>query len=243
MKLFFWILSFTILAEIVGLYFSNFSQAWWSKSPEKDMFLKQSIVRKNLTPECWTLIWDVNSDNSITRYLSKNSLASKNYVPWDLIKIESENIKQYETNFWRKEAVESLYQLAWEYKKFFWHTITLTSAYRSYDEQLKLYNLPNANKNIVALPWTSEHQLGLAFDIIDETNQKLFKTYPQSSIYYQWLNRNAYRFWFVQTYQFWVDDGFNEESWHRRYIWKPSALKLRFENISYFEYVKACKKF
>ena len=241
MKLFFGFISVTILAEILALaYFSSYSLASWSKTPEKEMFVKQSLVRKNLQPSCWAISWDTKSDFSLTKYVSNSSLVGKNYVPSDLVKIQSSNLKQYQNNFWRKQAVEDLMALAAEYKKFFWHALTLTSAYRSYNEQVEIYDAPWANKNIVAKPWTSEHQLWLAFDIIDETNQKLFKTYPQSSVYYQWLSKNAYRFGFVQTYQAWVDDWFNEESWHRRYVWKSVAMMLRFKNISYFEYIKAC---
>ena len=95
------------------------------------------------------------------------------------------------------------------------------SGFRSYDTQADLYqNYVNrdgkeAADRYSARPGYSEHQSGLAFDLID-TNGNLVEETDAS----QWLLRHAHRYGFIVRYLEGKENstGYMPESWHLRYI-------------------------
>ncbi|MDD2401439.1 MAG: M15 family metallopeptidase [Clostridia bacterium] len=126
------------------------------------------------------------------------------------------------------------------------------SAYRTTEKQQKLftnkinayiaegYSKKEANelaKTWVAVPGTSEHQLGLAIDINAEkdkcTNEEV----------YVWLNTNGYKYGFIMRYP--ADKaqitGVNYEPWHYRYVGKEAAKKIYEQGICLEEYLDARK--
>lgn len=95
------------------------------------------------------------------------------------------------------------------------------SGFRSYDTQAMLYQnyvardgQANADR-YSARPGYSEHQTGLAFDVLDASGQLL----EEPSAAY-WLSTNAHRYGFVVRYQPGKEaiTGYMAESWHLRYI-------------------------
>ena len=95
------------------------------------------------------------------------------------------------------------------------------SGFRSYDTQADLYqNYVNrdgkeAADRYSARPGYSEHQSGLAFDLID-TNGNLLEETDAS----QWLLHHALRYGFIVRYLEGKENstGYMPESWHLRYI-------------------------
>ena len=95
------------------------------------------------------------------------------------------------------------------------------SGFRSYDTQTELYqNYVNqdgkaAADRYSARPGYSEHQTGLAFDLIDK-NGNLVQEAGAS----QWLLNNAYKYGFIVRYLEGKEGstGYMPESWHLRYI-------------------------
>ena len=86
----------------------------------------------------------------------------------------------------------------------------------------------------VAVPGTSEHQLGLSVDINADT------TKSSSDEVYQWLDENAYKYGFVKRYPSDKTDitGINNEPWHYRYVGKEAAEIIKKENLCLEEYVE-----
>ncbi|MFZ2539054.1 MAG: M15 family metallopeptidase [Oscillospiraceae bacterium] len=126
------------------------------------------------------------------------------------------------------------------------------SAYRTKDKQQSLYSekvkvylsegysKKEANelaKTWVALPGTSEHQIGLAVDINAEkdkcTNEEI----------YDWLNTNGYKYGFIMRYP--TDKaqitGVNYEPWHYRYVGKEAAKEIYEQSICLEEYLETRK--
>lgn len=95
------------------------------------------------------------------------------------------------------------------------------SGFRSYDTQKELYNNYVASDGKAkadrysAQPGYSEHQTGLAFDILDNSGQLLTEEAATS-----WLAKNAHKYGFVVRYLEGKEDstGYMPESWHVRYI-------------------------
>ena len=87
-------------------------------------------------------------------------------------------------------------------------------------------------QSIVALPGTSEHQLGLALDIIAE-----FDT--DSTATWNWLRDNAWRYGFILRYPADKVDitGIDYEPWHFRYVGKQAAEEITKQGLCLEEYV------
>lgn len=85
----------------------------------------------------------------------------------------------------------------------------------------------------VAIPGTSEHQLGIAVDInadnVNSMNEEIF----------QWLNQNAYKYGFIYRYPSDKKEitGVINEPWHYRYVGKEAAAEIQSQGICLEEYL------
>ena len=98
----------------------------------------------------------------------------------------------------------------------------------SHDEAVK------KAREIVALPGTSEHQLGLALDIIAEYDS-------DSTATWKWLKENCWRYGFILRYP--ADKeavtGYSYEPWHFRYVGVPTAQEITEQGLCLEEYLEA----
>lgn len=129
----------------------------------------------------------------------------------------------------------------------------ICSAYRSESLQEQLfsnkvayytnmgYNYEKASdlaKTSVAYPGTSEHQLGLAADIVSVNYQVLdegqLKTAEQ-----QWLMKNCWKYGFILRYPTGKQDitGVIFEPWHYRYVGVEAAKEITEKGITLEEYL------
>lgn len=88
-------------------------------------------------------------------------------------------------------------------------------------------------RQIVALPGTSEHQLGLALDIIAEFD-------ADSTATWNWLRENAWRYGFILRYPADKEEitGITYEPWHYRYVGVPTAQEITEQGLSLEEYLQ-----
>ena len=124
--------------------------------------------------------------------------------------------------------------------------------YRTTEEQQKImdekineyekqgYSAKEAKKRAekyVAIPDTSEHQLGLSVDINADTDK------CSSEKVYQWLDENAYKYGFVKRYPEDKTDitGISNEPWHYRYVGTTVAKIMKEENLCLEEYLEKYK--
>lgn len=92
----------------------------------------------------------------------------------------------------------------------------------------------------VALPGTSEHQIGLAVDIGVDHSQILNGSQSSSDVH-QWLMANSYKYGFILRYPEGKTDitGVNYEPWHYRYVGKEVAKEITEKGICLEEYLEA----
>ena len=85
----------------------------------------------------------------------------------------------------------------------------------------------------VAIPGTSEHQLGIAVDINAD------KTINSSNAVYTWLAENAHKYGFIKRYPSDKTDitGVINEPWHYRYVGKEAAKEIYSQGICLEEYI------
>ena len=129
----------------------------------------------------------------------------------------------------------------------------ICSAYRSLEKQQFLFNnkirrlvlegvdpdeAPEITAMSVAKPNTSEHQLGLAVDIIDFFYTNLDKGQEETSTQ-QWLMENSWRYGFILRYPNGSSDitGIIYEPWHYRYVGEEAAAEIYELGVTLEEYL------
>ena len=128
------------------------------------------------------------------------------------------------------------------------------SAYRTHEYQEKLYKrkisrLKAAGKSqeqaeqeagtVVAVPGTSEHQLGLALDIIDNSNWNLDQSQERTKTQ-QWLMAHSWEYGWILRYPNGKTDftGIIYEPWHYRYVGREIAAELHELDMCLEEYLQ-----
>lgn len=91
---------------------------------------------------------------------------------------------------------------------------------------------------MVAPAHYSEHETGLAVDIVAVTNQRLDET-QESTPENIWLQENCYKYGFILRYPKGKEEvtGFSYESWHFRYVGKDVAKEIYDRGITLEEYL------
>ncbi len=134
------------------------------------------------------------------------------------------------------------------------HEALVCSAYRPRELQEELFgNLvqENMDKGLteekareeaakeVAVPGTSEHQLGLAMDIVDMEYQILDDTQADTPAQ-QWLLKNSWRYGFILRFPEEKEDvtGIIYEPWHYRYVGREAAEEIYHSNLCLEEYLQ-----
>ena len=93
---------------------------------------------------------------------------------------------------------------------------------------------------LVAVPGTSEHQLGLALDIVDVANQVLDERQENTEVQ-KWLMKNSWKYGFILRYPTDKSDitGISYEPWHYRYVGKEASKEIYEAGICLEEYLNA----
>ncbi len=91
----------------------------------------------------------------------------------------------------------------------------------------------------VARPGTSEHQLGLAVDIVDMGYQQL-DTAQENTPVQRWLMKNSWKYGFVLRYPTEKSKitGIIYEPWHYRYVGQAAAKEMYRKNLCLEEYLE-----
>ena len=84
----------------------------------------------------------------------------------------------------------------------------------------------------------SEHETGLAVDIVSVANQRLDETQEDTAANH-WLQENCADYGFILRYPRGKEDvtGFSYESWHFRYVGKAAAEEIMQRGITLEEYL------
>ena len=123
--------------------------------------------------------------------------------------------------------------------------IDIESAYRSFEEQLDLFNEIVEEKGIdhtlkfVAKPGYSEHQSGLAIDICQFKNNNWLLEYKMEDACIKFLEENAHLFGFIVRYpknKVHITK-YGYEPWHLRFVGKTLASELHSKNITLEEHL------
>ena len=196
----------------------------------KDINLFGTNYYKNIT--------NINEPDILLVLVNKSYKLDNTYIPSDLELIS--NKYSNDSKYLRKEAKEAFEKLSEDASQL-GHKIVAVSTYRDYEYQNKLYNQyvidkgKNYADNCSARPGHSEHQTGLAVDVMGSNND--YDEF-ESSNEFKWMKNNSYKYGFILRYP---NDktkitGFKYEPWHYRYVGIEVAKTIYNENITLEEY-------
>ena len=131
--------------------------------------------------------------------------------------------------------------------------IYVTSSYRDLDKQTDLYNkkvesyvmqgysYESAKEQagqVVAVPGTSEHHLGLALDLVSSEYRKLDEK-QENTKGFKWLTEHSWEYGFILRYPPEKADvtGIIFEPWHYRYVGEAAAKEIHEQDITLEEYL------
>lgn len=159
--------------------------------------------------------------NAVDVVVDNKTKVPANYIPGDLVSLSSMGINTNGEMRLREEAAIKLKEMLTDLSKAKINYL-ITSAFRTYQSQIFTYNAyifekgEAAAAKVAARPGYSEHQLGLAVDILnEETNYQLPSRTIKTRLY-SWLLKNASKYGYYQTYKG-DTEGIIEEIWHWRY--------------------------
>ena len=115
--------------------------------------------------------------------------------------------------------------LDWQMTAFDGIKLYAVSGYRSYNTQKSIYNKRLEETSLeyvsryIAKPGESEHQTGLAMDLLDRDSRNLTESFADTAAY-AWLSYRAWEFGFILRYteEGEKETGYAFEPWHVRYV-------------------------
>lgn len=172
---------------------------------------------------------------------NKTTLIAEDYVPYHLVNLPVRATMRGMQL--RKEAADAL-KLMFDAAEKDGHTLYVKSAYRSYKVQKTMYDnrLEKYNKDdgVVAYPGSSDHQTGLAVDILNYawTRQEGMRPEFSKTAEAQWLDANCARFGFILRYMEDKQDvtGIIFEPWHFRYVGNEIAQYIMEKHLTLEEF-------
>lgn len=183
--------------------------------------------------------------------VNKENLLASDYVPDELVtvnepmgsKIDKTYVNRLNAEVYRNFKLMQAAALKQGFEIF------VDSSYRTYAYQETVFNSVAVEKGLdhalqyVAPPGGSEHQTGLAFDIIFRRNGEMIEEQLETDPEIIWLYENSYKYGFILRYPKGKEEitGFNYEPWHFRYVGKELALELHEKDITLEEYYELKK--
>lgn len=175
--------------------------------------------------------------------------------PWNPIDKDYESQINFTTysgsNKFDSRAVDKLKALVNAGKA---HNIRVASLHRTYDHQKRLYNdqvaremakgykRPEAEAiaaSVVARPGTSEHNLGLAADLLFENYSSLEESCENTEAY-RWMIKHCADYGFILRFPKNKQSvtGVTFEPWHYRYVGEQAAREIMSRGITLEEYLQ-----
>ena len=250
-------ISLVIVGIVVGIGFLNSNGKIKVEKDDANVSINNSseVLLSSLDEK--SLVYeDMESDYKELEYLegilndkyfvliNRDNKLDKSYVPSDLKKSEAKFLEYVQDNNLENAtsyASKKMFDAAAQ------DGISLIgiSGYRSYSLQKRLYearvreNGEEKTRAYTAEPGASEHQSGLAIDILCNEYQRLDEGFENTNAF-RWLTENCYKYGFILRYLKGKEDitGYNYEPWHFRYIGNEEIAKdIMDRELAFEEYI------
>ena len=189
------------------------------------------------------------NDEKYLILINKTSVIDAKFNPEELVSVKDAR-KSIELSKAAEMALEAMFK---EMRANGFDNVFVTSAYRSYDYQVSLFNTyisqemasglsyEAAKEKVLtysALPGTSEHHTGLAVDLMTDSMTELDESFANEPVY-PWLLQNAWKFGFILRYPADKVDvtGYSFEPWHYRFVGRHHAYMIQSQGLCLEEYL------
>jgi len=171
-----------------------------------------------------TLVEDFPNSILVNRYY----FLPHEYEPEGLVEVK--NWYAYDGNKLVKEAYEKFIEM---------HNAAASKGLRliintSYRTSVQQENIYNVSGDLASKPGHSEHQTGLAIDIMTDRTSDKFENTEE----FKWLINNSYKYGYILRYPKDKEKitGYAYEPWHYRYLGVELATKVHNSGLTYDEY-------
>ena len=212
------------------------------------------------TPEPTVDIWPqlTQSDfeeNNYLRMVNNDNLISSAFEPDSIARISSTRYMMFDAEYlpYLDAFIEAINEAGFD--------VYVAGAYRSYSYQNRLFNSKASQiayekaggkqvdytdplyqeaveeaKLITAFPGSSEHQLGLAVDLLDKNYSRMVYS-EMNQEFFAWLDAHCAEYGFIKRYptRKLLLTGW-DEPWHYRYVGKEVATFIMEQGICYEEF-------
>jgi len=210
--------------------------AYRTGNPGTPVDMVIAYVNANVDLGGYNGIIKIKNPESVSALVNKNFVLPSSYVPDDLVTVEGKFRL-------REEAAAQFIRMKTDMNAL-GYKVYLMAGYRTYQRQSSKHS-GAVNSSGLALadiqfarPGHSEHQTGLAIDIVQKTGIKyMTQAAFESSREFAWLMKNAHRYGFILRYPENYTDihGFIFEPWHWRYVGSGIATTMYNDGIIMFE--------
>ena len=177
--------------------------------------------------------------------VNRDEKLPKDYVPEDMVlpDVPVNKKNQKDKIYMRPQAAAALEEL-FDAAAGDGYTLLAVSGYRAYSTQSALFRQKveavgsrEAAQRTVAPPGASEHQTGLAMDVVSDTFRNLNRLFLETDEG-MWVNEHCWEYGFIIRYRTeWSGvTGVKAEPWHIRYIGREHAEAVTRLNIPYETY-------
>ena len=189
-----------------------------------------SIVNVGADNEWYTNTQEINLDDGIKMLVNKFHYLKNDYAPDDIVSIS--NWYAYDGHSTKKEVYDK-YIAMWKAANAENLVLLVNSSFRTLEEQQEEYD--RFGDDYASRPGFSEHQTGLALDIV---TYDIIGNEFENTDEFKWLQENAHNYGFILRYPKGKENitGYSYESWHYRYVGKDLATKVKESGLTYDEY-------
>ena len=179
--------------------------------------------------------WYTNTKQTNIELGNKMLVNKYNYLPDDYAPNDIVNIKNWYAydGHRTKQEVYNQYVKMWNKANENGLVLIVNSSYRTLAEQEEQYNM--SSDDYASRPGFSEHQTGLALDIV---TYDIIGNEFENTEEFEWLQTNAHKYGFILRYPKNKEKitGYSYESWHYRYLGVDLATKVYESGLTYDEY-------
>lgn len=199
----------------------------------------------------WTypISYELLKSSDYITLVNRDNLLAEDYAAEDMLKDLDCRKVSYDPIRMRETAANALYQL-FDAAKEDGIYLYAHSGYRSYRTQKTMYynrlQKKGYDDGIVQYPGASEHQSGLAIDVINKSG--IGKNFTNDAFAPskegKWLAENCWDYGFIIRYQKDKEDitKIGYESWHIRYVGVQVAQYMRDQNLCLEEFTEEWKE-
>ncbi len=209
-----------------------------------------------------------DKNSSYLILVNKSNKLEETYIPADLVYLDSGYTNGGKEIQLEEKTAESIRRMIDAMRKDGITNVSVTSGYRTYAYQKKLFDGYCRNEReshptwseeqirekvltYSAAPGTSEHQTGLCVDLFttemeglwnygsETPNNPYDKGFAETEAY-EWLRDHAHEYGFILRFPENKTSvtGYAYESWHYRYVGVDAAKKIRDKGLTLEEYLK-----